>query len=254
MRGLSLLLLVLLLQGCAGQTAPAPANKTADTLKRARLHTELGSGYYEQNSLAIALQEFTEAVGIDPDYAPAYIGLGLVYTRLGDDAKAESNLKRATELEPNNPEARNNYGTFLCGRNRIDESLGEFRAAAGNPLYSTPENAYLNIGICSLKKGDAAGAEAAFLKALEYQPLSPQASYQLARINYQRADYVAARNYLRRGMINANPSPQALALAIEIERAAGDSTAAAGFETQLKQNFPDSEQARALSSGRQGDR
>lgn len=250
MRGLWIALL-LLLTACAGQPGQSSVAREADPIKRARLHTELGSGYFEQNQLAIALQEFTEAITINPDYAPAYIGLGMVYTRLGDTAKAESNLKHATEVDPDNPEARNNYGTFLCEHGRIDASLTEFRAAVRNPLYATPETAYLNIGLCSLKKKDTGEAEAAFLKALEYQPLQPQACYQLAQLNYQRGDFSDARNYLRRGLMNGEPAPQALALGMQIERALGDNTAAAGYETQLRQRYPDSEQTKALSSGRQ---
>ena len=48
--------------------APSPESP----LERARIHTELGAGYYEIGKLGIALQELNEAIEADPKYAPAY--------------------------------------------------------------------------------------------------------------------------------------------------------------------------------------
>ena len=85
---------------------------------RARSHTELGAAYFQQNKLEIALDEFKYAAEIDPNYAQAYNGLGLVYAALGEDAKADKNFKKAIQVEPRNSESHNNYGSFLCARKR----------------------------------------------------------------------------------------------------------------------------------------
>lgn len=239
------LLLVLLLTACAGQQS----NRT-DTQKRdsARIHTELGAGYFSQNQIAIALEEFTEATQIDPTYALAHNGLGMVYAALGEDARADASFKRAIALEPNNSESRNNYGTFLCSRNRIDESVTQFMAAVRNPLYATKDIAYLNAGICALRKQDVDNAEVYFQNALQIQPLLHRASYELAQINYNRNKFGMAREYLRTPLIG-NPPPEILWLAIRVERQLGDRDAEASYALELRRNYPDSEQTRALLSG-----
>lgn len=46
--------------------------------------------------------ELEKAVKGLPDYAPAFIGLGLTYEELGDLPSAKSNLERALQIDPNN--------------------------------------------------------------------------------------------------------------------------------------------------------
>ena len=62
-------------------------NETA-LASRARSHTDLGAAYYQQGKLEIALDEFNRAVEIDPTYAQAYNGLGLVYVALKSASRA----------------------------------------------------------------------------------------------------------------------------------------------------------------------
>lgn len=246
MKKLFVVFALLLLAGCVSQSA----NDRADTQKRdsARIHTELGAGYFSQNQITIALEEFTEAVKIDPAYSLAHNGLGMVYSALGEDAKADASFKRAISLDPSNAESRNNYGTFLCSRNRIDESITQFMAAVRNPLYATKDIAYLNAGICSLRKQDIDNAETYFQNALQMQPLMHRASYELALINFNRNKIGLAREYLQTPLVG-NPTAEVLWLAIRVERQLGDKDAVASYALELRRSYPDSEQTKALLSG-----
>ena len=210
----------MLLTACAAQQA----REAASNRDGARIHTELGAGYYQQNQMGIALDQFTEATKIDPGYALAYNGLGLVYGKLGEDAKADASYKKSLQLEPGNPESHNNYGTFLCSRNRIDESIVQFNDAVRDPLYTTPEMAYLNAGICSLKKKDEKNAEVYLHKALQIQPLLHQAAYQLALIQFNRGEFEQARKTLVNALVS-NPSADTLWLGVRIERLLGNKDA-----------------------------
>lgn len=240
---------LMLLAGCAGQTGSNSSGSFDQGLRdRARIHTELGSGYFAQGQMAIALEEFKDAVNADPSYSLAYNGLGLVYSKLNEDDKAEASFKRSIELEPNNPESHNNYGTFLCARNRIDESITQFMEAVKNPLYTSSGVAYLNAGICSLKKQDAKNAEIYFRNALQAQPNSNAAAYQLAVISFNRGDHLLARGYLLNAMAD-NPKPEMLWLGVRVERVLGDKHAEASYAMLLKNKYPDSEQTKALLSG-----
>lgn len=241
-------LLALLLVACAGQQN-RPYGQESNARESARIHTELGAGYYAQNQVKIALEEFTLATKIDPGYSMAYNGLGLVYGALGEDTKAESNFRRAIQLEPTNSESRNNYGSFLCSRERVDESIVQFMEAVKNPLYATPGVAYMNAGICAMKKQNYDSAQLYLQKALQVQPLLYQASYQLARIHFERAQYSQARQYLVDGL-RVYTTPEMLWLAVRVERLLGDRNAEASYALQLRQNYPNSEQTKALMSGR----
>lgn len=247
MRVLFSLLLVLLLAGCA--TGMNAGKTEAQVRQRAKLHSELAAGYYAQNKMAIALEEFSLSAKIDPDYAVAFNGLGLVHASLGEDAKAEENFKRSLELDPGSSEARNNYGTFLCSRNRIDESITQFMAAVKNPLYSTPELAYLNAGVCALKKPDEKSAEQYLMRAQQIRPEMRQAAFNLAKINFGRKDYAAAWAQLQTATASGDPGPEAAWLGVQIARELGDRNGEASFSMLLRNKYPKSEQAKALLSG-----
>ena len=245
-----MLTLVLLLTACVNQQAhDYPGGQESDLRERARIHTELGAGYYAQNQMGIALEEFTQARNIDPSYGMAHNGLGLVYSSLHEDAKAEASFKKSLELDPGNSEALNNYGTFLCTRNRIDESIKQFMEAIKNPLYATPGVAYMNAGVCALKKNDTANAEIYLQKALQQQPLLHQAAYQLALIEFNRHNYESARSYLRLPLSSGPATAEMLWLGIRLERRMGDKDAEASYALQLRRQYPNSEQTKALLSG-----
>lgn len=241
------LVIVLALTGCA-TTATRPGTDSADR-NRAKIHTELGSGYYAQGLLAVSLEEFNESVRIDSTYAIAYAGLGLVYAALKEDAQADSNFKRALQLDPQSSETHNNYGTFLCSRGRFDESIREFLTAVKNPLYPTPELAYLNAGTCALKNNDGKNAEVYLTKALQVQPNLRQASYQMASLYFSRDDFFQARQFLQRALLNTEPTPDMLWLGVRIERKLGGSDAEASYRMLLKNKHPDSSQTKAMLSG-----
>ena len=67
--------LLCLLAGCAGQPpsgSPSPeARSEREDDPRARIHTELGAGYFARGQYAIALQELRKARDADDRYAPA---------------------------------------------------------------------------------------------------------------------------------------------------------------------------------------
>ncbi len=233
--------------GCASQQQQEKDDKNLKA--RARAHTDLGAVYFQQRQLEVALDEFTEAAKIDPSFGLAYNGLGLVHAALGQDDIAEMNFKRALQIEPNNSESHNNYGGFLCARNRIDESIKEFLAAVKNPLYATPAVAYTNAGICSLRKQDTANAETYFQRALQIEPLFNTAAYQLASIQFKRKDAVGAKVTLQNVMLG-QPTPEMLWLAIQIERALGSKDDEASYALELRRQYPDSEQAKLLQSGK----
>jgi type IV pilus assembly protein PilF len=172
-----------------------------------------------------------------------------VQAALGQDAVAELNFKKAVQLEPLNSEAHNNYGSFLCARNRLDESIKEFMAALKNPLYATPVMAYTNAAVCSLRKNDGVQAEGYLLRALQLDPLASVAAYQLAAIQFKRKDALAAKKTLQ-AALSSKASADMLWLAIQIERALGDANLEASYALELRQNYPESEQAQLLQGVR----
>lgn len=236
-----------LLSACATPTKTDSYGENKVTA-RARSHVELGSAYYQQGKYGIALDEFNYAVQIDPTYGQAYNGLGLVHAALGEDAKADSNFKQAVQVEPRSSESHNNYGSFLCERKRYDESIPHFLEAVKNPLYSTPNLAYANAGICSARKKDIKNAEIYLNKALAIQPLTHSAATPLAEIFFNRGDLVSAKQTLQNALV-ASPNAETLWLGYRVTRALGDKDSASSYALQLRQQYPNAEQTRLMLGG-----
>jgi type IV pilus assembly protein PilF len=229
---------------------PAPVKtQEATPAQRAQIRTELAAGYYERGQMDIALEELGNAKALDPTYPKIYNVYGLVYAMLGERAKAEENFRQALALAPNDSEIRENWGAFLCGTGHPRESLPEFEQVLKDPLYKTPEIALINAGKCSVAIGDTKAAEEYLRRALTVSPGNPIAAYNLALLAYREKRNGEARAWMRPVMTQASPSPQALYLGVCIERRQGDREAERSYESQLRNRWPDSPEAKAIASG-----
>ena len=199
--------------------------------------------------MAVALDEINLALKADSAYAPAFNMAGLIYAALGEDRLAQENFQRALRLDAADPDTNNNYGLYLCNRKQEGEALKYFSAALRNPLYRNPERSYVNAGVCARRQGNLAAAEDYFVRALRAAPAHPQALYQLADIAYGKKQFEQAKNYLVRLEQVTTPSAEVLWLALRIERELGDRHAVASYGQQLRRQFPDSKEARALQTG-----
>jgi type IV pilus assembly protein PilF len=221
--------------------APAPV--------RANLHAELAAGYYERGQLDVALDELGEASKLDQANPKIYNLYGLVYATLGENANAESNFGKALALAPNDSEVRQNWGWYLCTHNRAKDSIAEFELAVRNPLYRTPEIALINAGKCSGSIGETQRSEDFLRRALSVAPSNPDASYSLASLYYKQGRLADARALVKPVMQQPNPRPDALYLGMCIERKMGDRGAETSYASQLRNRYPNSDEAKAITTG-----
>jgi type IV pilus assembly protein PilF len=257
-RCLSIAVAALLLAACASKEPAAPAREPeplpppkqqeVSPERRAELHTDLAAGYYERGQMDVALKELDEAVKLDPNKAKTYNIYGLVYTVLGENAKAEQNFHRALALAPQDSEARQNWGWYLCTHERVKESIPEFEQAVANPLYKTPEIPLINAGRCSAMIGDTEAADRFFRRSLAIAPNNEPATYGLAMIAYRAGRYGDARSWMK-AIRQTNLPPEALYLGMCVERKLGDRQAETSYTAQLRNRYPDSAEARALATG-----
>ena len=253
MKLFKLVLIASLLAGCAssgGGSAGTPQQDTTRAQASARIHTELAAAYYERKQYAVALQEIGVAMEADADYAQAYNVRALVRMALREDEQADADFHRSLQLDSVSSETHNNYGWFLCQRGRTKESIRQFQEALKNPLYETPETAYVNLGVCSKKAGLMKEAESNLQRALVLRPGMPEALYGLAEWNYDNGDYAGAKSYFMRfSQVAPDLTAEQLWLAVRIERKMRDRNSEASYALQLRKRYPDSRETQLLSQG-----
>jgi len=241
---------LLSLAGCVQtEEKGEPDAKASQATERARVHTELATAYYQAGQYAVALEEVQTALKADSKYLPAVNQLGLIYLALGQMDDAQRELKRAIRINPDDPSINNNYGMLLCTMGDAAEAMRYFEKALADPLYRTPEYAYVNAGVCLKNQGDDVRAEQFLRRALAVAPNQPQALFQMADLQFKSGEYDSAQYFITRHLQTVVPGPDALWLAARIEKRLGNIVALEAYGAQLNRRFPDSEQTRAFNLG-----
>lgn len=227
-------------------TTMAQADEKSQEL--AKVRTQLAVEYLRANNLKTALDSANEAIAAEPRYVPALLVRAYVYQLAKVDNKAEADFRQALSIEPNNPEVNNNFGWFLCERNRIDESLSYFQRALSDPFYQTPEAARMNMGVCLSRLGRMEEANQQLLSALRTAPRYPGALRELARLQFRQGNNQQAVDYFQRfdQSVGGRMSAEDMLLGVRIYRQAGNRAGEMKYANDLRSRYPDSLEAQQI--------
>lgn len=254
------LVAVVWLAGCAGTGPSGSAVPTGGTdlltesdepesRKRARIRTELASGYFEQGQNAVALDEIKQALAAEPAYAPALNLRGLVYMRLGEVGLAEDSFRRSLSIAPRDPDVAHNLGWLLCQQRRFNDANALFVQAVAVPTYSGRAKSLMAQGVCLVRAGNLAEAESALTRSFELDPANPVTAYTLAQLLTRKGDLSKAQFYLRRLNSGELANAETLWLGARVEHRLGNQLAARQLGDQLKRRFPQSKERQAYDRG-----
>lgn len=239
-----------LVSGCESTPTTQFTGDKVSMKQASQDNVTLGIKYLQAGNRDVAMQKIQKAIQQDPDNGAAYMGEALIYSATGDADKAEDAYHKALGKSPDDPEIQNNYAVFLCQHNKAADSEKYFLKAAGNPLYTTPDVAYTNAGVCASMVPDLASAEKYFRRAVEINPNFPEPLFQLAQLGYKLKNYLQARAFIERfNSVTPQQRPEALLLGVQIERALGNQQGATDYAKQLVKLFPNSPQVQQLSQG-----
>ena len=90
---ISALAVLIVITGCGPETI-----RLMSGLDTPSHHVFNGNNLLQRGKFEAARQEFARATELDPNYSPAYVGLGLVFGRQGDIDKAYDYMAKAEEL------------------------------------------------------------------------------------------------------------------------------------------------------------
>jgi tetratricopeptide (TPR) repeat protein len=115
-----------------------------------------------------ALADFTRAIQLDSNLAPAYAGRGMQYYNRRDWDRAIADFTEAVRLDPKNATAFNNRGAAYNNKGDWDRAIADFTEAVRiDPNYAAP---YRHRGYAYMQKGNYAQARADCNKALQINP------------------------------------------------------------------------------------
>ncbi len=234
-----LIILCLLLAGCATQPTNPQSQQAANTSYRRALAS------LRHGDSIKALELAKQAVAANPSHAGAQELLALLYQRTGQRNKAADHFEKALSLNPDSASLLTNYGNFQCRRKNFQLALESFTKAASLPDNPDPAIAYTNAGLCALRSGNTALAREKFELAIEKKADQPVALYQLARLSLQEGHPVAANSWLEQYLNHYPHTSKTLLLGAQIESRLGNPLGLRDYIDKLRSGFPGSPQTRA---------
>ena len=128
-----------------------------------------GFDYADKGDYERAIAAYTEAIKLDPDYAPAYLSRGWTYYGQSDYKQAIADYNQAIELDPNYAYAYNDRGIAYYHQGDYERAIADYNKAIElnhDPL-SWPYN---NRGLAYAGLGDNKQAITDYTKAIELDP------------------------------------------------------------------------------------
>ncbi|MEG4857774.1 tetratricopeptide repeat protein [Microcoleus sp. K1-B6] len=134
-----------------------------------------GEDKYQKGDYQGAIAAYTQAIGLNSNYAQAYHNRGNSRSKLGDNKGAVADYNQALRINPNYAKAYYNRG---ISRSELGDNQGAVadynQALRINPNYVL---AYNNRGLARFKLGDKQGAVADYNQALRIDPNHVNAYY-----------------------------------------------------------------------------
>ena len=132
--------------------ASAPGLKeTLASLHRAETYNLQGETHIKNKSYNQAVNDFSQAIEINPDYVDAIINRGRAFIELGRFNDALLDFNHALQIEKYDAELYNMRGEIYLQNNMSDQAIKDFtKALILDPMCS---NAYLNRGRAYSEKG-----------------------------------------------------------------------------------------------------
>ncbi len=88
-----------------GALLAACARSQVQTNAQASEHYNRGVENQQQGNFDLAIEEYTEAIALDPQLSDAYVNRGIVYYRQGDFYQAIADFDQAIALDPEHADA-----------------------------------------------------------------------------------------------------------------------------------------------------
>lgn len=245
--------LVVAVAGCV--TESPNLGGRPNLVEASQINLQLGVSYLSKGQFDMAKEKLERAVEQDSKNVQAHAKLALVHVQLGNLDDARRQFKRALWLDDTDAGLLNNYGTFLCDLGRLEkdedylEDGEEYLVKAANTRrYETPELAWANAGECARLRKNYDQAEIYLRESLRLNPNLALALELMARLSFERGNYLNARAFIQRFEKRAYAKPDLLWLAAQTERQLGDTVNAERYEKRLRKEFPDSAETRTLQS------
>ena len=187
----------------------------------ANAYNNRGNAYADKGDNDRAIQDFNEAIRPNPNDAKGYAARGFAYVGKGDHDRAIQDFNEAIRLKPNYAEAYHNRGLAYAGNGDNNPAIQNYNEAIRlNPNYA---EAYYSRGIAYGRKGDHDRAIQDFHDAIRLNPKNAGAYSSRGRSRFGLVQFQAAQEDFKTALeLNATSPYYAIWLYLARTRAGQD--------------------------------
>ena len=193
----------------------------------------LGTALLQKGQTNNAIAEYLQAIQDDPGYILAHVNLGNQLLPKGQVDEAIAQYREALKIDPADPAALHNLGNALLQKGEVDEAITQYQEEIKiNPDYAL---AYYNLGNARAQKGQMDSAIDEYQEALKLDPAYALAHANLGNTLYQKGRVDEALSQYQQAL-NIDPGDAAVHnnLAAALLQKGRVDEAAVQFEAALK--------------------
>ena len=195
----------------------------------------------EAGDLDVALQNFQQAIVIEPERADIYANLGIVLAKAGRLEEAQKRFAHATELEPERAIYYVLWGACLVDLGELEKARVQYETAiALKPRHTEP---WMNWALALSRAGHTQDALLKLKRVLQLSPTNPQAFYLWGAILAEEKQYEDALNKLSTCLKYEAHHPDALFLSAVLQQKLGHPEAGIALLETLQTLIPDKPEA-----------
>lgn len=156
----------------------------------------LGSLYFHQGTLELAIEKYQAAVAAAPDFVRGYYDLGVAWYHRGNMPEAIKAFRRCLEIDPHYNAAQYRLALSLFHAGNLEEALEHFEEAAA----LTPEYLMANyhMGVIHERRNEPDRAARSFQRAIDELVGEVSSVFRLARLRQAEGDDEEAEALLKR--------------------------------------------------------
>jgi len=219
---------------------PVVLNESTDN-EIALTRISLGLGYLKMGNTSQAKFNLEKAKKYAPDNVQVYTAFAHYYESVGEDNLTIDSYEKALSIKPDDADTLNNYGVFLCRKERLDEAERQFLKAIQVPTYLRVSESYENLALCQLEALNFEKTELYLGKAIAHSPSDGSVLYQMMRFQYAIGEYKTAQTYGKRFEKSSRRfTAEYLALAYKVFVKQGNTRTATNYATMLVKMHPNS--------------
>ncbi|MDR0502921.1 MAG: tetratricopeptide repeat protein [Treponema sp.] len=156
----------------------------------AKAYVERGNAYSYKDDYDNAIADYTQAIKIVPNYINAYINRGDAYVNTGDHDRAIADFIQAIRINPNDAKTYNSRGIMYSNIGDYNKAIADYTQAIRiDPNFA---EAYNNRGndYSNIKDYDRAIED--FTRAIRLNPNYAGAYYNRGNVYYDKTEYDSA--------------------------------------------------------------